>query len=191
MDVNNGIELLAEKLVSLKDWLDIWRCCNGGTYPAMGMISRLAESMVTTLGALREYAVAADQERSVKLVQLIDSNRNAINSRLDKLPFTLLGQLASEMSANPHPIQKQDSPLWKRIAAQAGMTNSEISELNIPANQSQSRSLTMTFIEIVNQRNPSNNIAWLADGLKKVGRIDLLQNEKMFEACRGCCIIIN
>ena len=187
LDVNNGIYMLAKQLsLDFQLWVDIWRCCNGGTCPAMGMICKLAQTKLTKLRELKEYALDAEPERSVQLVSLINSNANEMDTRLDELPFMLLDQLATAMSANPYPDYEQSAPLWKSIADVAGIEIPEIDVLNLPADQSRhQKSMTEEFIRLVGQRYPMKKIAWLANGLKEIGMIRLLLEQKMFEKCRA------
>ena len=193
----NGIEILIQELVTVSDFIDIWRACNGGNNPAMGLLVTLGQSHLTTLSEFEALITQIKEPKDDRFLHLLPILTNCSDEvkhkRLDLLPFKLLGVIASEISACPLPVHNQGQPLWKTIADEAGFNMQSIYNLDRPAAQSQQReSMTMAFIKIVNQRYPRKNVAWLAQGLKLIKRIDVLYNERIFRDCRkkGCLKVI-
>ena len=191
-----GIDKLIHQ-VSGEDFIDIWRECNGGNQPAFGLIYLLAQSKLVTLEKFQNRASEEEPERSKRLVEIIktylrenpEKKKVILETRLDRLPFTLLLQITSEISPNPYPIEKQTRPLWKSIGCAFDFEISILDSLDIPAVRANLReSMTMKFIEIMNQRYPSRKVAWLAKGLKDIQRNDLLCDRKVFGQCidHGC-----
>ena len=179
---SNGIEKLVRKLLKHDDYLDIWRACHGGVTPATGLIHTLAGSKCTTLKDFRDTASEVEPERSKTLLDIIDNYREKMATSIDKLPRELEEKILSEISANPFPVTEQQHPLWKSIADAYDIDMTSIDNLDIPARRAAGcESMTMQFLEIVNQRHLSTTVAWLANGLLAVGRRDVIRFLKCFD----------
>ena len=192
-DEDWGIEKLMQKLLTVEDFLDIWRACRGGCDPAMGLIFTLAQSKLTTLEEF-ESSIPRDTgsggfQGLLDMIKKYPGYLAQKEKRLDKLPFDLLGKIASEISAKPKPTGKQNRPLWKTIASNAGLSPQDIKNLDMPASRAwQRESMTMKFIEIVNQRYPKKKVSWLIKGLLAANRNDVIDDTKLFGDCRkDCC----
>ena len=177
------------KLLTQDEFIHVWRACNGGTDPAMGLIYYLAQSQLMKLRRFQALSIEAYPKRCSELLTTISKYPREMETRLDKLPSDLLLDIALKISAKPHPVGEQDDPLWKGIASAAKVDVQSIANLDMPAAQSQQRtSMTMKFIELVNQKYPCEKIAWLAKGLEAIGKNNVLQNVSVFSEClkRGC-----
>ena len=170
---------------------DVWSACHGGTNPAMGLIYTLATSQLTTLEEFITYASEAEPEGSKMLLHTIedytknmgeDEKNRVMKTRLDNLKCKLINKIAKEISAKKYPVPQQQAPLWKSIAGKAEVKMASIKYLDMPAiRASQCESMTMKFLDLVNQRYTSKTVAWLADGLLAIGRNDVFVQLASFD----------
>ena len=193
--VGLGIENLMGVLLESEDALIIWRSCQGGNDPAMGLLYHLGCSELATLAELEGYAKSAETKKiSCKaLLEVIESYKeNHGKTRLDQLPYKVLWELANEMSVKQHPQKVNVQFTWKNIASAAGLKTAVINNPDAPAsNARQNESMTMNFFERVSASYRQKCIAWLAEGLAEIGQGNLLNDMGMFEKCikNGCIIL--
>ena len=192
LDSDGSIDRLILKLLSLKEYEQIWKECYGGDNPAMGLLIHLSQTKLTTLREFKHLALEADPEGCTQLVGMINDYPDEMDKRLDLIPSDLLLGIASEISAHPQPLARQRRPLWKSIAGKAGLDMTSIRMLDMPATHcQQSGSMTETFIQIATQKNPYRKVAWLAKGLKEIEKFNALRNRNVFSSCiRSGCIKI-
>ena len=184
------ISNLIKELLTVKEFRDIWSACHGGSDPPMNFLFHLA-GMNCTLDDLMGYAKFDKKGRFDNLIKVLNSHQDCGKRKLDNVDWSLLIQISELIRAEPYTTKEQAKPLWKRLASTARLDTTCISNLDAPANCPQ-KSLTMAFIEYVNQRYPEETVAWIADGLNSIGRHDLLQKElEIFDRCKNCgCIVI-
>ena len=182
---------LIKELLTVEEFEDIWKACHGGSDPPMNLLFHLSGKNCT-LETFRSYAEQDKKGRFQDLIKLIDGHKDSFGKRLNALDFKLLIAITKLIGAKPHPTSEQAKPQWKRLASTAHLSDADIATLNAPASRV-TEGLTMAFFQQINSRYPDERVAWLANGIKNIGRGDLLQCEdfEIFDACKteGCIVI--
>ena len=190
-DIEDSVDLIKE-LLAVKEFEHIWGACHGGSDPPMNLLFYLSDENCT-LETFRSFAKSDKKNRFRDLIELVDKHEDCFGKRLNTLDFKLLIAICQLIRAKPHPTSEQARPRWKRLASTANLSDAVIDRLDAPTSRV-TEGLTMTFFKFVTSRYPDQTVAWLANGLKNIGRHDLLKCKdfEIFYACKEKrCIVIS
>lgn len=178
--------LRAKKWLSQKEYTCVWQSCYGGQEPALGLMHYLASSQCTTLKDLNELAKKGGCDQHILSCIQKCMTEGQGDTRLDLLPQDMMDQLATALSYEPEPVNKNIQNKWKRIAGKAGLEPYEIEALDMPAQHGKEwESLTKQLFDFIRSKYPQFKVATLAKALYDIGRVDLIESGtlEMFDNC--------